>query len=82
MNLLIVMDHLYAYGQWGTKFKLTALLCLYTKFRFEAKHQYFKKVAQRINNFKNISKSLAMRHQFLHLYNKFSIEPTLELGRG
>jgi hypothetical protein len=31
--------------------------------RFEAKHQYFKHIARVIGNFKNLSKSLAFRHQ-------------------
>ncbi len=38
-----------------------------TKFwcmRYEAKHAYFKKIATRSNNFKNLSKTLSNRHQF------------------
>ena len=31
--------------------------------RFEAKHKYFKKMAQTLGNFTNIAKSLANRHQ-------------------
>lgn len=31
--------------------------------RFEAKHNYFKNVAQRVKCFKNITKTLADRHQ-------------------
>lgn len=31
--------------------------------RFEAKHQYFKRIAYKLNNFKNVAKSLATRHQ-------------------
>ena len=37
--------------------------------RFEAKHSYFKSLAQRVNNFKNICKTLAYRHQYLTCYN-------------
>lgn len=39
---------------------LVHLSCL----RFEAKHQYFKRVATVLGNFKNITKTLARRHQF------------------
>ncbi len=31
--------------------------------RFEGKHQYFKKLSTVVCNFKNITKSLAIRHQ-------------------
>ncbi len=36
--------------------------------RYEAKHSYFKKVAQVVHNFKNISKSVAKHHQRLMCY--------------
>ena len=36
--------------------------------RFEAKHLYFKQVAARTNNFKNICKTLAFRHQMKQCY--------------
>lgn len=36
--------------------------------RFEAKHNYFKKLSYKINNFKNITYSLAKRHQALQAY--------------
>ena len=36
--------------------------------RFEAKHNYFKKLATRLGNFININYSLAMRHQQLQCY--------------
>ncbi|XP_068747232.1 uncharacterized protein [Montipora capricornis] len=36
--------------------------------RFEAKHNYFKKLVDKINNFKNITYSLAKRHQALQAY--------------
>ena len=36
--------------------------------RYEAKHSYFKDLAQKIKCFKNISKSLAERHQRLVCY--------------
>jgi len=38
---------------------LRALWCL----RFEAKHQYFKKIANGQNNFRNICRTFADRHQ-------------------
>ena len=36
--------------------------------RFEAKHSYFKKCVDKLNNFKNIDYSLAKRHQALQAY--------------
>ncbi len=36
--------------------------------RFEAKHNYFKKLVDKVNNFKNIDYSLARRHQALQAY--------------
>lgn len=36
--------------------------------RFEAKHSYFKKLVEKIHNFKNITFSLAKRHQALQAY--------------
>ena len=36
--------------------------------RFEAKHGYFKKLVDKLNNFKNIDYSLAKRHQALQAY--------------
>ena len=33
--------------------------------RFEAKHHYFKRLAQGMTNFKNLHKTLAIRHQRL-----------------
>ncbi|XP_064475545.1 uncharacterized protein LOC135389426 [Ornithodoros turicata] len=36
--------------------------------RFEAKHQYFKDIARKIRNFRNITFSLATRHQYLQMY--------------
>ena len=31
--------------------------------RYESKHRYFKQIAKVVGNFKNISKTLAFRHQ-------------------
>jgi len=36
--------------------------------RFEAKHSYFKQLAQAMGNFINLPYSLAMRHQQLRCY--------------
>ena len=36
--------------------------------RFEAKHSYFKKMANTLGNYKNLPKSLASRHQHLVSY--------------
>ncbi len=36
--------------------------------RFEAKHSYFKRLAQTLGNFINLPYSLAMRHQQLQCY--------------
>ena len=36
--------------------------------RFEAKHHYFEKLAHGMTNFKNLSITLAMRHQHLQCY--------------
>lgn len=38
--------------------------------RFEAKHQYFKKIANSSRNFRNISWTLAKRHQMLQCYER------------
>ena len=37
--------------------------------RFEAKNSYFKGVAQSIGNFKNVAKTVAIRHQRLSCYH-------------
>ena len=49
--------------------------------RFEGKHKYFKKMAQTLGNFKNIAKTVAIRHQRYMYYKltcclKFLEEPT------
>ena len=40
--------------------------------RYEAKHNYFKDLANKTKCFKNICKSLAYRHQYLVCYQTFS----------
>ena len=52
--------------------------------RFEARHLYFKKLANNLGNFKNICLSLTSRYQQLQCYvsiNESAIgEPSLEFG--
>lgn len=52
--------------------------------RFEARHLYFKKLANNLGNFKNIAVSLSSRYQQLQCYvhlNQSTIgEPSLEFG--
>lgn len=38
--------------------------------RFEAKHQYFKSMASKVKNFRNICKTLSLRHQLLESYQQ------------
>ena len=45
--------------------------------RYEAKHTYFKGLAQAMGNFINLPYSLAMRHQFLQCYNNATDADTL-----
>ena len=42
--------------------------------RFEAKHQYFKRVASKLNNFKNVSLSLANGHQLKQFWELTSLD--------
>ena len=54
--------------------------------QFEAKHKYFKHLANVMGNFTNICYSLALRHQLHQCYlllNSHSLpEETLEIGPG
>jgi hypothetical protein len=50
--------------------------------RFEAKHQYFKKLAAGLGNFKNLALTLATRHQNKQCYTKFNICKPTERGPG
>ena len=51
-------------------------------YRFEAKHQYFKKLSQWTNNFINITKTLATQHQLFSIYcNQAKFSP-VEVGAG
>uniref|UniRef100_A0A1X7TV16 Uncharacterized protein n=1 Tax=Amphimedon queenslandica TaxID=400682 RepID=A0A1X7TV16_AMPQE len=48
--------------------------------RFEAKHQYFKKLTQRTLNYINLPKTLSERHQFIQIYYLLSPLPAFEIG--
>jgi hypothetical protein len=54
--------------------------------RFEAKHHYFKKLAHGMTNFKNLSKTLAVRHQRLQCYwlseDDAYLKPVTDPGPG
>ena len=66
--------YLLHYPSMTAKFEpLRNLWCM----RFEAKHQYFKALASNIGSFRNITFTLATRHQLSHCYN-FSNKEVLE----
>ena len=54
--------------------------------RYEARHSYFKKLAQNIGNYINISWTLANRHQLLQCYYQTSqdslLNDTVDIGPG
>lgn len=54
--------------------------------RYEAKHRYFKNLAKKSWNFKNMAKTLAMRHQRLMCYYMNSgssyLEDVVSIGTG
>ncbi len=52
--------------------------------RFEAKHNYFKKLAQNVGNFINVSWTLALRHQLWQCYQWTKADPQdeAEVGPG
>ena len=57
--------------------------------RFKAKNSCFKRLAQSIGNFKNVCKTLAIRHQRLSCYNlalandsNILGDETIESGKG
>lgn len=52
--------------------------------RFEARHLYFKKLAGRLGNFKNVPYSLAIRYQQLQCYvnvNDSTFADVLDFGQ-
>ena len=54
--------------------------------RFEAKNSYFKGIAQAVGNFKNIAKTVAIRHQRLNCYNLLDdnlfLKASITTGQG
>src|SRR5277367_6564447 len=54
--------------------------------RFEAKHNFFRRLSHIVCNFRNISKTMAMRHQMMQCYNIYSRKSidshALEVGPG
>ena len=53
--------------------------------RFESKHNYFKDLAHRVKNFKNIPKTMAERHQealCYHLRSETQLEKNTHVGPG
>ncbi|XP_065281874.1 uncharacterized protein [Dermacentor albipictus] len=65
VRLIPKMHYLIHYPRMISLFgPLKQLWCM----RFEAKHQYFKSLATRIKNFRNICKTLAERHQLLQSF--------------
>ena len=48
--------------------------------RYEAKHSYFKKLAQSIGNFINLPWTVAMRHQLLQCYEYATDGSILDLN--
>ena len=55
--------------------------------RYEARHSYFKKLAQNIGNYINISWTLANRHQLLQCYYQSTsqdslLNDTVDIGPG
>ena len=54
--------------------------------RYEAKHNYFKKLGTNVGNYINISWTLAMRHQYLQCYYNIAanslFDENIEIGPG
>ena len=52
--------------------------------RFEAKHQWFKKLAHNLGNFVNVAKTLAWRHQRLSCYDLMGpvLKRTTQIKKG
>ena len=61
---------------------LPYFIIIFLLFRFEAKHQYFKKLAQTLGNFINISKTLANRHQLSQAFYRLQAIDDIEFGKG
>lgn len=53
--------------------------------RFEAKHNFFRRLSHIVSNFKNICKTMAYRHQLFMCYKfyaKCHVQKSLEVGNG
>lgn len=54
--------------------------------RYEARHNYFKKLAQNLGNYINLSWTLAKRHQYLQCYYQLNSDTVAddctEVGPG
>lgn len=48
--------------------------------RYEARHHYFKRMAQNVGNYINLCWTLAMRHQYLQCYYHLSGEAMFDSG--
>ena len=60
-------------------------LVRYWTMRYEARHHFFKRLAQNIGNFINLSYTLALRHQLLQCYYHQSdtfLDSEVEIGPG
>ena len=79
MHCVVIMKHNNTFFRYGP---LVRHWCM----RFEAKHSYFKKLSQKIGNYKNISLTLAKRHQLMTCYNNLDntslIQNDLQIGPG
>ena len=72
MLVIIILLLLYRYGP----------LVRHWTMRYEAKHAYFKTLAQSMGNFINVPYSLAMRHQQLQCYQSSSVQELSQLSIG
>ena len=62
-------------------------LVWYWTMRYEARHHFFKRLAQNVGNFINLSYTLAVRHQMLQCYYHQSasasfLDNEVEIGPG
>lgn len=50
-------------------------------YRFEAKHQFFKRVIGAVKNYKNVSKTLSSRHQYYNVYCNINPDKDIVFGK-
>lgn len=60
--------------------RLLGPLVYFNMFRFESKHKFFKTTAQSTNNYKNINKTLAIKHQQLLCQSDFTYKNNIDCG--